>query len=319
MSARTCIGVDVGGTFTDAVLTDGTTTWRAKAPTTPGRVGRAGCSPPPAWSPGAPGGHLEALLPTVEPLRPRHHRGDQHAGRPHRPAGGSDHHRAASRRCSASPGARASSTRTGGWRCRHKSSLAGSIAAVHERIDRDGRIVVPLDTAEVVEAVRRLVDDERRRGGGRVLPVVVRQPGARGPARCRRSPSPYPASPSCPAPALHPAIREYERTTFAVLNAYVSGALGGIEELETDLRALGLAVPLLLVHSGGGSITVAEARRQPLGLAASGPAAGVAASVVVGGASGASPTSSPATWAAPRSTCRWSSGGRAGAADPGRA
>ena len=26
-----CIGVDIGGTFTDAVLTDGTTTWRASA------------------------------------------------------------------------------------------------------------------------------------------------------------------------------------------------------------------------------------------------------------------------------------------------
>jgi N-methylhydantoinase A len=34
-----CFGVDVGGTFTDAVLSDGSRTWRAKAPTTPGRVG----------------------------------------------------------------------------------------------------------------------------------------------------------------------------------------------------------------------------------------------------------------------------------------
>jgi N-methylhydantoinase A len=80
---------------------------------------------------------------------------------------------------------------------------------------------------------------------------------------------------------LHPAIREYERTTFAVLNAYVSGALGGIEELEAELARLGLGVPLLLVHSGGGSISVAEARRQPLGLAASGPSAGVSAAIAV--------------------------------------
>src|SRR5262245_31533222 len=34
-----CIGVDVGGTFTDVVLTDAAHTWRAKAPTTPGRLG----------------------------------------------------------------------------------------------------------------------------------------------------------------------------------------------------------------------------------------------------------------------------------------
>ena len=30
-----CVGIDVGGTFTDAVLTDGTKVWTAKAPTTP--------------------------------------------------------------------------------------------------------------------------------------------------------------------------------------------------------------------------------------------------------------------------------------------
>ena len=33
-----CIGVDVGGTFTDAVLTDGIGVWRAKSPTTPANI-----------------------------------------------------------------------------------------------------------------------------------------------------------------------------------------------------------------------------------------------------------------------------------------
>jgi len=31
------IGVDVGGTFTDVVCSDGQTTWRAKSPTNPAR------------------------------------------------------------------------------------------------------------------------------------------------------------------------------------------------------------------------------------------------------------------------------------------
>src|SRR5438067_35028 len=35
-----CIGVDVGGTFTDAVLTDGVRIWRAKSPTTPDNIGK---------------------------------------------------------------------------------------------------------------------------------------------------------------------------------------------------------------------------------------------------------------------------------------
>ena len=34
-----CVGVDVGGTFTDAVLTEGRGVWRAKSPTTPENIG----------------------------------------------------------------------------------------------------------------------------------------------------------------------------------------------------------------------------------------------------------------------------------------
>ena len=34
------VGVDVGGTFTDVVATEGSSVWRAKAPTTPDDLGR---------------------------------------------------------------------------------------------------------------------------------------------------------------------------------------------------------------------------------------------------------------------------------------
>ena len=81
--------------------------------------------------------------------------------------------------------------------------------------------------------------------------------------------------------ALHPVIREFERSTFALLNAYTSGALTGVEQLAEELARRGLPVPVLLVHSGGGSTTIAEARRMPISLAESGPAAGVAAAVEV--------------------------------------
>src|SRR5205823_10278920 len=40
LTGEICVGVDVGGTFTDAVLTDGAGIWRAKAPTTPADVGQ---------------------------------------------------------------------------------------------------------------------------------------------------------------------------------------------------------------------------------------------------------------------------------------
>jgi N-methylhydantoinase A len=81
--------------------------------------------------------------------------------------------------------------------------------------------------------------------------------------------------------ALHPVVREYERTTFALLNAYTSGALSGIDELVGELARLGLERPPLLIHSGGGSISVAEGRRAPAVLAESGPAAGVVGALAV--------------------------------------
>jgi len=58
------VGIDVGGTFTDAVLTDGTTTWRAKAPTTPGRLGE-GVLAAARLVAARSGRSLEELLPSV--------------------------------------------------------------------------------------------------------------------------------------------------------------------------------------------------------------------------------------------------------------
>ncbi len=146
-------------------------------------------------------------------------------------------------------------------------------------------MLTPLDAEEVERAARRLIDDE----GVEAIAVSflwsflnpVHEDEAVAVIRAA-----FPEMTVVSGAELHPAAREYERTTFAVLNAYVSGALGGIEELETDLRDLGLTAPLLLVHSGGGSMTVSEARRRPLGLAVSGPAAGVAAAVTVAATSG---------------------------------
>src|SRR5580704_10846991 len=39
-TGKLCIGVDVGGTFTDVVLSDGSRVWRAKAASTTGALGR---------------------------------------------------------------------------------------------------------------------------------------------------------------------------------------------------------------------------------------------------------------------------------------
>jgi N-methylhydantoinase A len=81
-------------------------------------------------------------------------------------------------------------------------------------------------------------------------------------------------------------MREYERSTFALLNAYTSKALAGVDELVERLQNRGLRNPPLLIHSGGGSISVKEGRRTPAVLAESGPAAGVVGALAICEAAG---------------------------------
>jgi N-methylhydantoinase A len=277
-AGRICIGVDVGGTFTDAVLTDGTRTWRAKAPTTPGQLGQ-GVLAATELAVRRRGSTLEALIPQVS----RFGLGttavtNTLASRTGRKVG-----------LLTTKGFEgmlpfAQGTRIvdeDGWLTPPAEIVPRRcIAAVDERVDKNGEVLVPLDTGEVLGHVRRLVDEEGVEAVAVSYLWSFLNP-VHETASVEAIADAFSDLPVVAGSALHPAIREYERTTYAVLNAYVSGALGGIEELEADLRVLGLKVPLLLVHSAGGSITVGEARRQPLGLAASGPAAGVAAAVAV--------------------------------------
>ena len=57
---------------------------------------------------------------------------------------------------------------------------------VPERITRDGSVLVPLDEERAREQVRRL-KDAGRRGGRRLLPLLVPEPGARGARRRDRA------------------------------------------------------------------------------------------------------------------------------------
>src|SRR5260370_19436188 len=72
-----------------------------------------------------------------------------------------------------------------------------------------------------------------------------------------------------------PEIREYERTSTTIANAYVLPRMAGyLGELETKLKKEGIAGPLLLMMSSGGITTVDTARRYPVRLVESGPAGG---------------------------------------------
>jgi N-methylhydantoinase A len=71
-------------------------------------------------------------------------------------------------------------------------------------------------------------------------------------------------------------IREYERTSTTVANAYVLPLMASyLGRMRDGLAAIGVTCPLLLMMSSGGICTVETATRFPVRLVESGPAGGV--------------------------------------------
>jgi N-methylhydantoinase A len=75
---------------------------------------------------------------------------------------------------------------------------------------------------------------------------------------------------------LVPQIQEYERTSTAVVNAYIRPVIERyIDRLEARLRDIGIGVPLNIMQSNGGVLPARVAAEKPIFVIESGPAAGV--------------------------------------------
>jgi N-methylhydantoinase A len=85
----------------------------------------------------------------------------------------------------------------------------------------------------------------------------------------------WPAASVCISSEACPEIREFERFSTTVANAYVQPLMSRyLQALQERLQALGLRCPLFLVTSGGGLTTLQTAMRFPIRLVESGPAGG---------------------------------------------
>src|SRR4051794_22485922 len=85
-----------------------------------------------------------------------------------------------------------------------------------------------------------------------------------------------PGLPVCLSVEVLPEIKEYERTSTTVINAYVMPIVQRyIHSLTTELTRIGVRAPLLLMQSNGGLPTAASASAMPMTIIESGPAAGV--------------------------------------------
>ncbi|MFI6074134.1 hydantoinase/oxoprolinase family protein [Actinoplanes sp. NPDC051343] len=77
--------------------------------------------------------------------------------------------------------------------------------------------------------------------------------------------------------------REYERTSTAVLDAYVKPIVRRyLQRLEGELASGGFGGRFLMTRSGGGAMTASSAREQPVSLILSGPAGGVIGATAFG-------------------------------------
>ncbi len=144
---------------------------------------------------------------------------------------------------------------------------------VPERLDNTGAVLRPLDEAAVralipalkAEAVESIAvgflhafvnpDHERR-----VRAILAEE---------------LPDIPVSLSSEVSPEMREWERFSTTVANAYVQPMMARyLRLLEADLRGLGCAAPLFLMMSGGGLTTIETACRFPIRLVESGPAGG---------------------------------------------
>jgi N-methylhydantoinase A len=76
-----------------------------------------------------------------------------------------------------------------------------------------------------------------------------------------------------------PEIREYERTSTTVINAYLKPVVRRyLQGLLDELRRVGITAPVLIMQSNGGIMPAPAAQERPIHIIESGPAAGVIAS-----------------------------------------
>jgi N-methylhydantoinase A len=266
------IGIDVGGTFTDVVgLRDGRELFIAKVPTTPGRL-------------------ADGILRGVERLL-------EVSGLSAGDVGRFTHSTTvATNAILEQRGARVALLATEGFRDileigRQKRSQMYDLFAdgqtptflaprrlrvgIRERVDADGSVLVPLDEAQLVEAVSQLVRRER------IQAVAVSYLFSfLNPIHERRTRDlirqHFPDLGVSLSSEVDPVFREYERTCVTAFDAYVRPIVATyLRALEDDLAGAGVKVELQVMQSRGALTRADLAIERPVTMLLSGPASGV--------------------------------------------
>ncbi len=159
---------------------------------------------------------------------------------------------------------------------------------IRERIDGKGNIVKPLDEAQVVEEVRRLVDAFRIEA----LAICFLNSFSNNRHEERAAEILAEAFPNLMvslSSRVNPTFREYERVCATAFDAYVRPKVEHyVKQLEGGLAHEGKHARLHLMQSSGGIASADMTVAKPVSMFLSGPAAGVIAARYVGEMSGRS-------------------------------
>jgi len=156
---------------------------------------------------------------------------------------------------------------------------------VREQVSAQGDVIVPLDEASVREAAAALAAD-----GVQAIAVCYLFSFLH-PEHEQRTrtliEAAHPGIAMSLSSEVDPTFREYERTVVTAFDAYMKPVVSRyLEHLDQGLRAAHVTAPLQIMQSRGGLAGTVVARKRPVRLFLSGPAAGVIGGAIVGRSSG---------------------------------
>jgi N-methylhydantoinase A len=148
---------------------------------------------------------------------------------------------------------------------------------VHERLGPDGAVRIPLNTEDVRRAAAHFRSEKVEAVAISFLHAYANpdhEIAAEAILREELDEDVY----ICRGSEILPEIREYERTSTVVVNAYIGPVVRNYAAaLTTRLVSIGITCPVEMMHSGGGIMRLGSAVKRAASLVESGPAAGVIA------------------------------------------
>ena len=144
---------------------------------------------------------------------------------------------------------------------------------LNERMGPEGEVLLSLDADEVAEMAKRVVD-----GGYEAVAIGLIHAYANDTHEVQMAGAIRALAPDMSisiSSVISPQMRELPRFNTVIANAYVQPQVADyLGRLVRRLREAGVSAPVLMLHSGGGLISVETAVEQPVRLLESGPAGG---------------------------------------------